>query len=142
MKQVGRPQVFSNPDELEGLISGYFDYCDPHISLRFRMLDDGRLIKEQYMTQQIPYTVTGLANYLNTSRRTLLNYERKGEFFHTIVDAKMRIAEFWEIALITQKNVSGIIFNLKNNWGWNKSLSGSSRPEQVTSDLDALETLK
>ena len=36
-------------------------------------------------------TISGLAVALDTSRRTLVNYEEKEEFFHTIKEAKQFI---------------------------------------------------
>ena len=66
-----------------------------------------------------PYTVSGLAYALGTNRQTLINYEAKEQFFDTIKDAKAKIERFNE-ELLYSKDVSttGVIFNLKNNYGW------------------------
>jgi len=69
-------------------------------------------------------TVTGLALFLNTSRQTLLEYEgevegrEKGdEFADTIKGAKDLIEHHWE-EMLKGSNVTGVIFNLKNNFSW------------------------
>lgn len=69
-------------------------------------------------------TVTGLAVFLNTSRQTLLEYEgevkgrEKGEeFADTIKKAKDLIEHQWE-KMLQGNNVTGVIFNLKNNFDW------------------------
>ena len=66
-----------------------------------------------------PYTVSGLAYALDTNRQTLLNYEEKEQFFDTIKRAKAKIELFNE-EMLYNKDVSttGVIFNLKNNYGW------------------------
>jgi predicted transcriptional regulator len=66
-----------------------------------------------------PYTVSGLAYALGTTRRTLLDYEEKDEYTHTIKSAKAKIERFNE-EMLYSKDVSttGVIFNLKNNYGW------------------------
>lgn len=125
-RSIGRPLLFRSPEELELKIQSYFDYCDPHISTRhavFELSDGSVTIRRiEYMTEQLPYTVSGLARSLRTSRRTLLNYQNKNQdFFHTITRAKQKIEEFWELALFEPGRSSGAIFTLSNNWGWSKS---------------------
>lgn len=94
----GRPLKFKSVKELQKKIDEYFAMCD----------EKGK-----------PYTVSGLAYYLDTSRRTLLDYEEKNdEFSHTIKRAKQRIEAFVEESLWTPKIANGVAFNLKNNFGW------------------------
>ena len=66
-----------------------------------------------------PYTISGLAVYLGTNRRTLLNYGKREEYFHTIQMAKARIEANVEERL-QDKNTftAGLIFSLKNNFNW------------------------
>lgn len=64
-----------------------------------------------------PYTITGLALALDLDRKSLLNYSKEEEFFHTIKKAKQKVEEFLEMCLYKQ-SVTGVIFNLKNNFGW------------------------
>lgn len=133
----GRPLKFASVEELQTQIDAYFAACDPHpeqvISYEFpkkTITDDKGKEREVtdydqepqpvtrwHVTRQKEYSITGLANYLHTSRATLVDYEERDEFFNTIKAAKDKIEEFWEHMLIGP-NVTGVIFNLKNNYGW------------------------
>lgn len=95
---AGRPPKFESVEQLESLIESYFINCDQ---------------------EKRPYTITGLALWLDTSRETLINYEEKEQYFDTIKRAKSR-CENWveEGALMNRVNATSAIFNLKNNYGW------------------------
>lgn len=137
----GRPLKFKSVKELQEKIDAYFADCDPHPEQVIRyewhkktevvkdakgkekeIEVDDRSVKpkeiiEWSMSNQKHYTITGLANFLQTSRETLINYENRDEFFDTIKAAKARCEEQWENLLIGS-NATGPIFNLKNNYGW------------------------
>lgn len=93
----GRPPKYKKKEEIQELIDKYFNDCDKN--------DD-------------PYTVTGLALALNMSRQDLINYSNKEEFFDTIKKAKLKVENYLEKRLIKDNSCTGIIFNLKNNYGW------------------------
>lgn len=122
----GRPLKFKTVEELEQKINEYFLLCDPHVEEKDAIVwvspKDGpkyqEVTRERYITEQKPYTVTGLAVYLDTSRETLINYEERNEFFDTIKKAKDKIHNFAEEQLFVGRNQAGTIFNLKNNWNW------------------------
>ena len=110
----GRPLLFKSPEELEEQIQLYYASCDARVVKRI-------FSKEGNEVSQItaPYTVTGLAYFLKTSRHTLVNYESKEEFFHTIKNAKSFIqSRLQESALLGEYNPAISIFSLKNNYGW------------------------
>lgn len=67
-----------------------------------------------------PYTITGLALFLDMDRQSLLRYEKEyeDEFCYTIKRAKERVQEFVECCLFKKGIAPGVIFNLKNNFGW------------------------
>lgn len=94
----GRPLKYRSVKEMQEDIDKYFAECD----------ESGK-----------PYTVSGLAYALGTNRQTLINYEEKSAFFDTIKGAKAKIERFNE-EMLYNKDVSttGVIFNLKNNYGW------------------------
>lgn len=102
---MARPLLFENAEELQKKIDAYFESC--HIT------DDKGVI-----TQIRPYTVSGLAVALDTSRQTLINYESKELFFDTIKKAKDIIENWTEEQLYRSTQVTGVIFNLKNNYEW------------------------
>lgn len=94
----GRPVVFESVEVLQVKINDYFKYCD----------DNNK-----------PYTVSGLASYLEVTRQTLLNYTEKDEFFATIKKAKAKIeAQYEERALLGYYNPTISIFIMKNNFGY------------------------
>ena len=92
----GRPLKYKSVAEMQKAIDRYFDTCDK----------EGR-----------PYTVTGLAMELDLDRRSLVNYSERDEFFPTIKKAKARVEQYIEEHMYSA-NVTGLIFNLKNNFGW------------------------
>lgn len=94
----GRPLKYTSVEAMQKDIDKYFADCD----------EKGK-----------PYTVSGLAYALGTTRRTLLDYQEKDEYSHTIKSAKTKIELFNE-EMLYSKDVSttGVIFNLKNNYGW------------------------
>lgn len=108
-KLSGRPMKYKDIDQLNELIEEYFNMCDE---------------KER------PYTVSGLALYLDTDRQSLLNWQDEERYFKelseednkrlidTIKKAKQRIENYAEEQLFRKTNVAGIIFNMKNNWNW------------------------
>lgn len=92
----GRPLKIKSVEELQKSIDRYFKEQD----------DTGR-----------PYTVTGLARVCGLDRDGLINYGRKEQFADAIKAAKLKVHEYAEERLYGN-SVTGIIFTLKNNWGW------------------------
>lgn len=134
---MGRPLTFDTPKELQRKVDAYFRLCDPHIITAKKLeypqkaLDNGkmvtdheaepRIVKYKTMSEQQPYTITGLALYLKTSRQTLLDYQGRKDFSDIIKEAKLRCENYAETLLYSGKNVTGSIFNLKNNYNWSDS---------------------
>ena len=110
---------YKSVDELQTLIDEYFSICDK---------------------TRRPYTITGLALYLDMDRKTLLRYEKEyeDEFCHTITRAKERVQEFVECCLFKKGIAQGVIFNLKNNFGWQDKHevdTTSSNKVEIINDL-------
>jgi len=98
----GRTNKFQDIDEFRKLINEYFDLCDE---------------------QERPYTITGLAYHLDTSRTLLINIVNmktySEDFAYEVAKAKARCELWLEENLLTRNsNVVGTIFSLKNNFGW------------------------
>jgi hypothetical protein len=116
-----RPLKFKSAMELQSKIVEYFESC---FEEQWYENKDGKWIPVtdrhgQVVKEQVkPFTITGLALYLGTSRQTLLNYEDKDEYFDTIRAAKTKIESFVEESLWKPKIATGVMFNLKNNFGW------------------------
>ena len=114
----GRPRKYTKAEQMQYKIDKYFESC--FIAARDErgniMRDyDGKVI----MRQIRPFTITGLALALDMDRRSLINYSKDEEFFPTIKKARLKIENYLEESLITGGNSTGVIFNLKNNYGWN-----------------------
>jgi DNA-packaging protein gp3 len=130
----GRPFKFLDLEDFQQRIRSYFDSCDPHVEPR---VVDGGInqkgetiwLKREVLTEQKPYTTTGLARALGTSRQTLLEYEKaehypvdisedlRDQLIDTVANAKARCQEFAEGSLFSPY-ANGAKFNLQNNHGW------------------------
>lgn len=134
----GRPMKFQDIDELRAMILKYFEDAAPHWEEQTEYIDrrdpksgkivieDGKVVQDKVIrkvkTKQKPLTVTGLAVALGTSRDVLLDYEttyseKYPEFSNTIKEAKEQIKAYAEESLFGT-NTAGVIFSLKNNWGF------------------------
>lgn len=123
----GRPLTFKTVEELQVKIEEYFKHCwrqkiDMWGGLVFEKDAKGKKTDIPVLVQWKPYTVAGLAVYLECSEDTLLNYAKdkrhqKG-FFGAIKRAKDIIYGYKQEFLYSGKNPTGAIFDLKNNYGW------------------------
>jgi len=111
---AGRPLKFKSVEKLQKKIDEYFESCWAEVVIGVDK--EGNVVRERRQVK--PYTVSGLASYLDTNRQTLINYEEKEDFFDTIARAKAKIEAFTEEQLFTPKIANGVAFNLKNNFGW------------------------
>jgi hypothetical protein len=117
-KKVGRPKLFKTPEELEEKINTYFYQC-----------------KEE----ERPYTMSGLAFALGIDRKTLINYGKDEEFFHTIKKARDFVEQYVEERLLTQSGVTtGVIFNLKNNFDWKdkQEIDANVKTQEIRVELE------
>lgn len=113
-KRKASQPAFRDVVELEKAIFRYFESCKNNYRLEYDA--EGNTIKIQ---EPLPYTMSGLARALGISRMTLLNYKNKSKEFKDVVEeAKQIVEEYAETQLYINRNAAGIIFNLKNNFGW------------------------
>lgn len=89
---AGRPAIFKDPKELEEKIAAYFAMCER----------DGR-----------PETFAGLGVWLDVDRKTVYNYAKKDEFFHTMKKARNYILAKLEEKMASEGR-AGQIFLAKN----------------------------
>lgn len=144
----GRPLKFKDEKELQTKIEEYFKSCwrqkiDMWGNPIFTKDSKGKKTEEAVMEQHKPYTVAGLAVFLDCSEDTLLNYAHKKKFFGTIEKAKEIIYAYKQEFLYSGKNPTGAIFDLKNNYGWKDKVEEDHRfpdglPIQVISYKDAV----
>lgn len=93
----GRPKAYTEAEIMKQKIDKYFQECEQ---------------------KNEPYTITGICIALDICRDTLCEYAKKDEFSDTIKKAKLKVENYLEKHLITDSSTTGIIFNLKNNFGW------------------------
>ena len=106
----GRPLKFQSIKDMQSKIDAYFESC-------YEV--DGETGKK---IQVEPFTITGLALELDTSREVLMDIENQvsgysREFSDAIKRAKLRCHNYAEKQLYLAKSPTGAIFALKN-YGW------------------------
>ena len=122
MAKVGRPKIFKSVEEVEEKINAYFKYCED---------------------KDKPYTMSGLAYYLDVDRRTIVNYTKEEEFFPAIKRARDRVQmQLEENALLNKGNPTFTIFNLKNNFDWKDKIETNTENfEQINKSLHNIANL-
>lgn len=111
---AGRPKLYGTPEEFAAALEDYFNSLDG-----------------------MPPTANGMARHLGFSdRKALWNCQGYGEdYFHAYKNARARIREYWEAALLTAKNPAGPIFWLKNNDDWRDRLEVET-PKDITLKIE------
>lgn len=98
-----------------------YKYNDP-IALANRIDEYFKEAEEKHL----PVTMSGLAVYLDISRVTLVNYEKTypdcKELFSAIKRARNKVEASFEGKLVSGMPATGLIFGLKNNFGWKDNL--------------------
>ena len=119
-------QKFKSVEELQSAINAYFDSCC--------VVDEATGKKVQVK----PYTITGLALALDTSRETLMDIEKENgpyskAYSDAIKKAKLRCQNYAEKQLFNSRNPAGAIFALKN-YGWRDT-------QDINHTLDGVEII-
>lgn len=127
---VGAPLAFKTVKELEDKVESFFTS------------DDAYIINEVDGVEQKIFapTMAGLALHLDVDRKTITNYSNKEEYFPTIRKARSRIEAHIEKKLYGN-NVTGLIFNLKNNFDWKDKTEVEQTNVELTHEqwLESLE---
>ena len=124
---ANKPLKFKTIEDLQCKIDSYFKSC--YIT---KVDEEGNKYQENIR----PLTISGLAYDLDTTRRTLLDYEAKDGYSHTIRKAKARIESFTEESLYKPKVAQGVIFSLKNNYAWADRQEIVTTNNNITVSLD------
>jgi len=122
----GRPLAFNSVEELEEKIDAYFKSEDCYL-----VQGDDSIYAP---------TMSGLALYLGVSRATIVNYSYKEQYFDTIKKARSMIENHLEQKLYGN-TVTGVIFNLKNNFNWKDKSEVENTNVEMTHEqwLDSLD---
>jgi len=122
---MARRLTFKDAGEMQNYIYRYFEDCKKN---RERVLIIEALEKsdkkedipkenDDRCTDDMHPTISGLSLVLGLTRQSLINYEKKEEFFYTIEEAKQRIESYSEQKLFLN-NSNGVQFSLTNNFNW------------------------
>ena len=111
----GAPDTIETVEELQAVIDDYFS--------------NGAYVNIKDERVFMP-TMAGLALHCDVDRKTIINYERKDEFFHAIKKARLMVEVHLEQRLYGN-NVTGVIFNLKNNFGWADKIESYNTIEEL-----------
>ena len=127
---MGAPLAFKAVEDLEEKIEEFFISEDAYIIN----------IKDGVEDKIYAPTMSGLALHLGVDRKTITNYSNKEEYFPTIRRARARIESHLEKKLYGN-NVTGLIFNLKNNFDWKDKTEVEQTNVELTHEqwLDGLE---
>jgi transcriptional regulator with XRE-family HTH domain len=133
-KKVGRPKKYSEEKEFANKVQHYFDSITiTELAWDYKVVgQDGegkdifdRVPRLNNAGEQIKITryvenpsILKLCEHLGMTRETLCQYEKDPMFSDTIKKAKAKIEQYLEDQLYRKDQVTGIIFNLKNNFGW------------------------
>lgn len=127
----GRPRLFESPEKMEAAIKEYFE---PTVDLYVQK--EGVLVKQgERREPRLKPTITGLAYHLGfESRQSFYDYESIDEFSYIVKRSRLRVEMGYEERL-SENNVAGSIFALKN-MGWKDKteteLSGELAVKQIT----------
>jgi len=128
--KIGKPLSFKTVEELEEKVELFFTSDDAYL-INYKDGEEERIYAP---------TMAGLALHLGVDRKTITNYSNKDEYFPTIRKAKARIEAHLEKKLYGN-NVTGLIFNLKNNFDWKDKSEIANTNVEVTHEqwLDSLD---
>ena len=126
-RPVGKPLSFPTVESLQDAVDEYFSQGGASWDM-----------SGEY-PRFLP-TMSGLALALGVDRKTVLNYSNKEEYFPTIKRAKAIIEDNLEKSLYGN-SVTGLIFNLKNNFDWKDKTEVEQTNIEMTHEqwLDSLE---
>lgn len=112
----GRPLKFQDPEKLQQRIDAYFEHCDNTIIKKQHVTGKGEIIVVPTPT---PYTMAGLAAWLEISRKNLLEYNDRNGFRNIITRARDKIeASNITLALTGCHDSRIAALNLSSNYGY------------------------
>ena len=124
-KKPGAPRKYKTAKALERAIEKYFRSISATVPMagidgREILNDEGEpVMKVEYL---IPPSVVSMCLYLGIDKRTWANYcdaKKHPEFAEVTSRAMMRHEAYLvEQSIVREKSVSGILFNLENNYGY------------------------
>ena len=113
---VGRPKKYNEAEEMQEKIDNYFSSCFNIKVSKTGVVIYSPITGNPVMEQIRPFTIAGLANALDMSRQSLLNYSEDDKFSDIIKKAKRKCEVYTEERLFDKDGVKGAVFSLVNNY--------------------------
>lgn len=122
--KLGRPRVYTDPDEMAAQVDAYFEHCKGHVLMT--KPQDGSEPKPvinrfgaAVIIDQHQPTPPGLAVYLGfLSRQSLYDYQKRPEFRDVMTWALTRLEASTAERLFDRDGAQGAKFSLSYNHGW------------------------
>jgi hypothetical protein len=114
---IGRPRKYETVDSMSEAIEAYFRKCDGRV-VKEVVTQSGKKVLVDVPKPE-PYTIQGIAVWLDLTTEGLREYQMREEFSVTIKKAKQRIEANKVVHMLDgDGSTTGYIFDLKNNHGW------------------------
>jgi hypothetical protein len=112
----GRPKKYTL-EYIQEMIKEYVAFCyEPQRSMFGDVITDEN--GEIVYTQSKPFTLEGFNSFISWDKETFTLYEAQEEFSETLKNFRELVRQYAVNSLFTNSRTAGVIFNLKNNWGW------------------------
>jgi len=127
--KIRKPRKWKDAKEFEKIVNEYFESC-----YQMRTDENGN----QYEVNITPLTVRGLAHYLGVHHDTLCEWQiNRDDIADTIKEAKDICHQFMEDELLNKNRPTiGVLFSLKNNWGWVDKQEVETKNTNINTTLD------
>jgi hypothetical protein len=132
-EKKGRRPLYETPEQLQAAVDEYFRKCEGV------PVDDKNGVPvtkrngRQLRAEEVPPTLTGLAlccGYKN--RETFTRQKNRSAAFNDVVlVARLRIADYYERALMDSDTFDGAAFMLSMAFGWRKRKAEEQEPPKV-----------
>jgi len=120
-KHIGRPRLFSSPEEMEEKINEYFSLCE--------------------QTGE-PLLLSGICLYLDIGTSTLHDYAQRPDFSEVLKKARMKIEHYIVKNVLQNKlNTAAAIFKLKHCFNWSDKSKVEIEENKTMLDKDKLNNL-
>lgn len=129
-------EKYTDASVLQSKIDAYFDSIS---RLVVRCDNDGQVICTRGGDESLalewlePPTLSGLCLYLGIDKECFRKYGQDREFADVVKRAMQRLENYLERELFRQKQIQGIMFSLKSNYGWEDDESPGGEEEVISS---------
>lgn len=126
--KLGRPPKIKNEKQLEKLIEEYIDSC-------YITEVDSKGV--EYQKNIHPITLRGFCVFACIYEQTLIDWKNDREDLHEPIKKLRTICHNYnEQQLYTNNRTVGVIFSLKNNWGWSDQKIIEVKSNNLKFDFD------